>query len=134
MLAEEGPYLVPAIHRLLGPIQRPVPIEEAVTGTIVAVELIVLAMLLEFGLVLIHLLWARRAVVVAEQAEQRTTEVLRHVDRCDGRLRVELLLAHHHAAAPLLDAGVDVLLLAGINECVPAARARADETDLAVAI
>src|ERR1700687_944693 len=100
MLAEEGPYLVPAIHRLLGPIQRPVPTEEGMAGAIVAVELIVLAVLLEFGLVLVHLLGARCAVVVAEQAEQRAAEVLRHIDRRDRRLGGPLLLAPPPAAAP----------------------------------
>src|SRR3954454_15653584 len=88
MLAEEGPYLVPAIHRLLGPIQRPVPIEEAVTGTVVAVELVILAVLLQLGLVLVDLLRARRAIVVAEDAEQRAGEVLRHIDRRNGRLGI----------------------------------------------
>src|SRR5258708_1096167 len=100
MLAEEGEYLAPAIHRLLGPIERPVPIEKAVTGAVVAMERVILAVLLELGLVLVHLLRARCAILVAEQAEQRAAEVLRHVDRRDGRLCIELLLAHHHAAAP----------------------------------
>src|SRR6185503_12255514 len=100
VLAEERPYLAPAIHCLLGPIERPVPIEEAVARTVVAVELVRLAVLLERGLVLVHLLRARCAILVAEQAEQRATEVLRHVDRRDGRLCIELLLAHNHAAAP----------------------------------
>src|SRR5579864_479794 len=134
MLAEEGPNLVPAIHRLLGPIERPMPVEKAVARAVVAVELVILAVLLEFGLVLVHLLGARRAIVVAEQAEQRAAEVLGHVDRRDRRLGVELLWAHHHAAAPLLDAGIDVLALAGIEEGMPAARAGTDETDLAVVI
>src|SRR5258708_6772435 len=134
MLAEESPYLVPAIHRLLGPIERPVPIEEAVAGTVVAVELVIFAVLLEVDLVLVHLLGARRAIVVAEQAEERAAEVLCHVDRCDGRLRVQLLLAHHHAATPLFDAGIDVLLLAGIDEGVPAAGTGTDEADLAIVI
>src|ERR1700694_6024331 len=111
MLAEEGEYLAPAIHCLLGPIERPVPIEEAVAGAVVAMELVSLAVILEFGLVLVHLLRARCAIVVAEQAKQRATQVLRHVDRCDWRLRVEFLWAHHHAAAPLFDAGIDVLPL-----------------------
>src|ERR1700692_2892697 len=100
MLAEEGEDLAPAIHRLLGPIERPVPIEEAVAGTVVAMELVFLAVLLELGLVLVHLLRARCAILVAEQAEQRATEVLRHVDRRDGCLGIELLLAHHHADTP----------------------------------
>src|SRR5260370_16227872 len=118
MLAEKGEHLAPAIHRLLGPVERPVPIEEAVAGTVVAVKFVRLAVLLELGLVLVHLLGAGRAVVVAEQAEQRAAEVLGHVDRRDGRLGIELLLAHHHAAAPQLDAGIDALLLAGIHESV----------------
>src|SRR5215204_4518639 len=134
MLAEEGEHLAPAIHCLLGPVEWPVPIENTVAGSIVAVELVDLAVLLELGLVLVHLLGARRAVVVAEYAEQRAAEVLRHVDRRDGRLGIELLLAHHHAAAPEVGAGIDVLPLAGINKGVPATRAGAENADLAVVI
>src|SRR5271166_104398 len=126
MLAEKREYLAPAIHRLLGPIKRPVPVEEAVTGTIVAVELVLLAVPLELGLVLVHLLGARCAIVVAEQASQRAGQVLRHVDRRDGRFGVELVLAHHDAAAPQFGAGIDVLALAGIEEGVPSARAGAE--------
>ena len=40
MLAEEGEHLAPAIHCLLGPVEWPVPIEDAVASTIVAVELV----------------------------------------------------------------------------------------------
>src|ERR1700752_2582637 len=90
MLAEERPDLVPGIHTLLGPIERPVPVEEAVSGAVVAVELIILAVLLQLGLVLVHLLRTRCAIVVAEQAEQRAGEAVRHVDRCDGLVRVDL--------------------------------------------
>src|SRR4026207_650253 len=94
MLAEEGEQLAPAIHRLLGPVDRPVPIEEAVAGAVVAVELVGLAVLLELGLMLIRLLGARRAVVIAEQADQRAAEILGHLDRRDRRVGIELLLAH----------------------------------------
>src|SRR3981081_377465 len=83
----EGEHLAPAIHGLLGPVEWPVAIEDAVASTVVAVELLPLSMLLEFGLVLVHLLGARRSVVVAEYAEQRAAEVLRHLDR-DGRLGI----------------------------------------------
>ncbi len=76
-------------------------------GAVVAMELVVLAVLLQLGLVLVHLLRARRAVVVAEQAKQRAAQVLGHVDRRDRLFRVELLLAHHHAAAPMLDDGIE---------------------------
>src|SRR5713101_566552 len=130
MLAEEGEHLAPAIHCLLGPVEWPVPIEDAVASTVVAVELV----LLELAFVLIHLLGARRAVVVAEYAEQRAAEVLRNLDRRDGRLGIELLLAHHHAAAPEVDAGVDVFPLAGIDEGVPATRTGAENANLAVVI
>src|SRR5712671_775644 len=134
MLAEEGEHFAPAIHCLLRPVEWPVPIEDAVAGTVVAVELVHLAVLLELGLVLVHLLGARRAVVVAEYAEQRAAEILRHLDRRDGRLGVELLLAHHHTAAPELDAGVDVLSLAGIDEGVPPPGTGAENADLAIVI
>src|ERR1700730_1304287 len=134
MLAEEGEHLAPAIHGLLGPVEWPVPIEDAVASTVVAVELVHLAMLLEFGLVLVHLLGARRSVVVAEYAEQRAAEVLRHLDRRDRRLGIEFLLAHHHAAAPELDAGIDVFPLAGIDEGVPTTRTGAENADLAIVI
>src|SRR5258708_35363346 len=134
MLAEEGEHLSPAVHRLLGSVEWRVPIKDAVASTVVAVELVHLAVLLELALVLIHLLGARRAVVVAEYAEQRAAEVLRHLDRRDGRLGIELLRAHHHAAAPEVDAGVDVFPLAGIDEGVPATRTGAENANLAVVI
>src|SRR4029453_12741985 len=93
MLAEEGEHLAPAIHCLRRPVEWPVPIEDAVDGTVVAVERMYLTVLLELGLVLVHLLGARRAVVVAEYAEQRAAQVLRHLDRRDGRFGIELLPA-----------------------------------------
>src|SRR6187431_613978 len=62
MLAEEGEQLAPAIHRLLGPVDRPVPIEEAVAGAVIAIELVTLAVLLQLGLVLVHRLGARSSL------------------------------------------------------------------------
>src|SRR6478672_8300338 len=134
MLVEEGKHPAPAVHCLLGPVEWSVPIEDAVAGSVVAIELVHLAVLLELGLVLVHLLGARRAIVVAEYAEQRAAEILRHLNRRDRCLGIELLLAHHHAAAPEFDAGVDVLPLAGIDEGVPATRTGAENADLAVVI
>src|ERR1019366_4870166 len=134
MLAEEGEHLAPGIHCLLRSVEWTVPIEDAVASAVVAVELVHLAVLLELGLVLVYLFGARRAVVVAEDADKRAREVLGHVNRRDGRLGIELLLAHHHAAAPELGAGVDVLPLAGIDEGVAAAGAGAENADLAVVI
>src|SRR5215470_11088293 len=132
MLTEEGKHLAPAIHGGFGPVQWPVPVPDAVAGAVVAVELVRLAVLLQFRLVLVHLLGARRAVVVAEDADERAGEVPGQVDRRDRRLVVELLFAHHHAATPQFRAGVDVLLLARIDERVPAARAGAEQADLTV--
>ena len=72
MLAEEGEHLAPGVHRLLGPVERPVPVIEAVACAVVAMEFVSLAVLLQRGFVLVDLLGARRAVVVAEDTEQRT--------------------------------------------------------------
>jgi hypothetical protein len=47
--------LAPTVHGLLGPIKRTVPIENAVTGAVVAVELVIFAVRLECGLVLVDL-------------------------------------------------------------------------------
>ena len=52
------------------------------------------------------------------------------LDRRDRRLGIELLLADHHAARPRAGAGVDIPALAGIDEGMPAARARADRPTL----
>src|SRR5262245_20909896 len=71
MLAEEREHLAPRIHRLFGPVERPVPVIEAVARAVVAIEFVGLAVLLQRGLVFVHLLRARRAVVVTEDAEQR---------------------------------------------------------------
>src|ERR1700722_7650199 len=134
MPAEEGEYLAPAIHRLLGPIKRPVPIEEAVAGPVVPVEFVSLAVLIELGFVLTHLLGAWRPILGDEWGQGRAAEVLRHVDRRDGRLGIELLLAHHHAPSPQLNGSIDIFPLAGIDEGVAATRARAEKTNLAVMI
>jgi len=66
MLAEEGKDLAPGIHALLHPVDRPVPVEEAVAGAVVAVEFVRLAVLLQLGLVLVDLLRRGRLVLVAE--------------------------------------------------------------------
>src|SRR5690349_20066472 len=88
VLAEEREDLAPRVHRLFGAIERPMPVIEAVAGAVVAIELIGLAVLLQLGLVLVHLLGARRAILIAEDADQRTGEILGHVDRRHRRLCV----------------------------------------------
>src|SRR5687768_16892875 len=97
-------------------------------------ELVSLTVLLEFGLVLVHLLGAWRAVLIAEDAEQRAAKILCHIEWRDRRLRVELLFGHHDAAAPEIGTGVHVLPLAGVEESVPATGTGAKKTDLAVVV
>src|SRR5262245_56033678 len=69
MLAEKHEHLAPAVERLLHPVHGSMVVEDAVAGAIVAVELEGLAVLLELGLVLVHLLGAWGAILVAEDAE-----------------------------------------------------------------
>src|SRR5215204_2071017 len=134
MLAEEGEHLAPAIHCLLGPVEWPVPIPDAVARAVVAVELVCLAVLLKLGLMLVHLLGARRTIFVAEDADEWAREILCHVDRRDRSLVVELFLAHYHAAALEVGTGVCVFSLAGIDEGVAATRTGPEDADLAIVI
>src|SRR5947209_8357125 len=83
MLVEEGKDLVPAIERLLGAIGRTRRVEEGVASTVVAVKRISLAEFLEHGLGAIDLIAIGILVVVAEQAEQRTAQILGEVDGRD---------------------------------------------------
>ena len=72
MLAEKGEDFLPAVHGLLHPVHGPVGVEEAMARAVVTVEFVDLAVLLQFFLVPVHLFRARRGVLIAEQAEQRT--------------------------------------------------------------
>src|ERR1700738_5069555 len=50
MLVEEIKYLVPAVKRLLRAIGHTGGVEEGMAGTVIAMELVALAQLLEYGL------------------------------------------------------------------------------------
>src|SRR6516162_2779620 len=132
VLPQEAEHLLPAVQRLLDAVGRPVVIEEAVAGAVVAVELIVLAVLLQFGLVLVDLFWRWRPVFVAKEAEQRARQFLCVFDRRDRLLGVQLLLAHHYPAAPQLARSVDAVGVAGIEKGLPPARAGTKDPDLTV--
>jgi hypothetical protein len=69
--AEEAEDLLPAVHGRLRAVHRGLVVEEGVAGPVVLVELIVLAVPLELGLVPVDLVGRGMGVVVAEQAEQR---------------------------------------------------------------
>src|SRR5262245_61513701 len=106
-LLEEAEDLLPSVHRLLLTVGRTVVVEEAVARAVVAMELVLLAVLLQLGLVLIHLLGRGRLVLVAEEAEDRGRQVLRVVDGSDRLVGRELLLGHDDAPAPTVDHGVE---------------------------
>src|SRR4029453_3637501 len=147
ILVQERKDLLPAVHRLLLPVGRAVVIEEAVARAGVAMELEVLAVLLQLRLVLVDLLGRRRLGLRAQEPEERGREVLGEVDGRRRLVRGQLLLRHDHAAAPALDDRVEPLpLAAGAGrpearwqplqraageERLPAPRARAEDADLA---
>src|SRR4030095_508561 len=85
-LLKEREDFFPAVDRLLLPIRPPIIIEKAVTGAVIAVKLIVLAMLLELRLVLVHLFRRRRFVVVAEKTDHRAGRSLVKSIGAAGRL------------------------------------------------
>src|SRR6185312_4083634 len=107
MLAEEGVGLGPAVIRLLGPIGGALGGEEAVAGAVIAMELVALAELLQHRLGLVDLVGRGVLVVVAEDAEQRTAQLLGEVDRRHRPLVAELLriarILDDDAAAPAID-------------------------------
>ena len=80
----------------------PIIIEKAMTGAVIAVKLIVLAMLLELRLVLVHLFRRRRFVVVAEKADHRAGKIFGKIN-AERRVRVWFLLFHNHTTAPAFD-------------------------------
>src|SRR5439155_19032253 len=77
----------PRVRRLDRSIAGAINREEAVAGAVVAVEIVVLAKLLQdlFGAVDVGGRWP--FVVVAEDAEERAVEILRQIDRGDGLAR-----------------------------------------------
>src|SRR5712692_7610008 len=130
VLLAERPDLLPAVRGLLLTVRRPIVVEEAVAGPVVAMELVVLAVLLQLRLVLVDLFRRGRLVLVAEEPEDRGREVLGEVDGCRRLGRGQLFLRHDHAPAPALDHRVEALQLAAREERLPAARARAEDADL----
>ena len=65
----------PGVHGCLGPVAGPVHLQEGVTGSVVGVELIGLAVRLERGLEFGDVLGRGVLVIRAEQAEQRAGQV-----------------------------------------------------------
>src|SRR5262245_41723968 len=110
MIVEEREHLVPAVECLLSSISRACGVEEGVAGPIVAVELIGLAKLLEYGLGAVHLVAIGVFIIIAEQAEQWATQLCREIDRCDRPLGIELLgVVDDDIAAPAIHGRVDAV-------------------------
>src|SRR3972149_6332757 len=103
VLPEELKHFLPGIHRLLRPVAVRVIVPEPVTGAIVAVELIVLSVLLQFFFVPVYLLPRRALVVVAKDAQQGSGQVFGVVNRGDRLGRGQLLTWRNYPSAPAVD-------------------------------
>src|ERR1700746_1153279 len=69
MTVEEIKDLVPSIDRLLGAVIRAIPGKESVAGAVVAVELVILAVLLQFRRGVVAMVGRRVGVFIPEQAQ-----------------------------------------------------------------
>src|SRR5690606_1747557 len=128
----EVPDLRPAVHRLLGAVGGgAVVVEEPVTGAVVAVELVGLAVLVQLGLVPVHLGGAGGAVFVAEQPQHRAGQVLGQVDRRHRILVVEVPGGHDDPATPAVHHRVHLGGAARGQVGVAATGAGAEQPDLA---
>src|SRR5262245_27311746 len=135
MLVEERKHLVPAVERLLRAIGGASGVEKGMAGAVIAVELIGLAQLLEHGFGAVHLVTVGIFIIVAEQAEQRTAQFCRQIDRCDRPLGIELLgIVDDDIAAPAIHRRVDAVERAGCEISVSPSGAEADHSDLAVGV
>src|SRR2546428_13704949 len=134
MLPEPGEDLLPPVHRRGLAIVRAVDGEEGVPRVLVRMELEGLGVLPErlFGLFRVVRRGAR--VLHTEQPEQGDLEVLGEVDRRDGLARRQLFGLGHDAAAVAVDRGVEPTQRAGGQVRLAAARAIADDPDLAVEV
>src|SRR5690348_17238703 len=100
------------------------------SGTVVAVELVLLAGLLQRGLDLIHLLRRWKLVVVAKDAQQRDSHLRRQVN-WGNRMGLTGWPAwtRRDGAAPAVNCCVDGLHLAGRQIRQTPARAKANAPD-----
>jgi hypothetical protein len=88
-LVQESKDFLPTIDRLLLPIGGPIIVEEAVAGTVIPVELVGFAVLLQLLLMLVHLGRGRSLVVIAKEAQERALQVFGHINRGHRILGVE---------------------------------------------
>src|SRR5947199_10737885 len=103
MLVKEVEHLGPAIGGLLGTVGNACGVEERVAGAVIAVEAVVFAELFQLRLKTVDVILVWILVVVAEQAENGTLDVVGKIDRRDRTLGVEQLgIVDHDIAAPAI--------------------------------
>src|SRR5437016_9054563 len=132
MLLKEGENLVPAVHRLLLPIGRPVIVEETMARIRIHVKLIGLAALLQFLLVAGHLFGRGALVLLTKEAQERAGWVLGVVDRGHGLLGREFLPGHYDTPAPAVHGGVKAFRTTRREIRVSAPRTGAEDAHFAV--
>src|SRR5499427_1824202 len=133
-LAEPGQYFLPTVHRRVLPGLGAIDAEAGMASVVVGVELVGLVVLLEGGLGLRGVVgrWAR--VLHAEEAQERTLEILGEVDGRHGLARRELLSLGVHTAAVAVDVVIDSAQRAGGVLGLAAPREVADDAYLAIQI
>src|SRR5690242_18963809 len=89
MLVEEVEHFGPAVGGLFSTVGNTRSIAEGVAGVVVAVEAVVLAELLQRRLEAVDVILIRVLVVVAEQAENGTLDVVSEIDRSDRTFGIE---------------------------------------------
>ena len=133
MLAEEAQHLFPAVHGSLDIVAGTVYGEEAVSRAVIAVELIVLAVLLEGLLRLVHVGGRWAGVVVSEQAQQRQFSPSVKSTGQAGIAGVSWSLPGSRRR-PAVHRRVHALKGAGAQVGLPPAGAEADQPHLAVQV
>src|SRR5262252_3222380 len=135
MALEKGKDIFPAIQRLFRPVSVAPGIEEGVPSAIVAMEFIVFAKTFEHRLGPVHLIGGRIGVVIAENAQQRTIQLLRKIDRRDWPLVVEIFrIVDNDITAPAIHGRVDAGERARREISVASAGAEADDSDFSRSI
>src|SRR4029453_1867787 len=104
--AEPAPDLLPPALRGVDVVARAVDREERVTGPLVGVELVRLALGTQLVLDPRHVLGRRVAVLGAEQAQQRAAELRRQIDGRPRAVRRQVVRSGDDPPAIAVDGGI----------------------------
>src|SRR4051812_17808088 len=86
-LLEESENFFPTVNRLFLAIGGPIIVEETVSGAIITMELIILAVPFELRFMLVDLLGRGRFIVITENADHRAGEIFCVVNGRNRTLR-----------------------------------------------